>query len=75
MAELLGAQAICMRSPFRESLILRMRYPKKRFLFQNENILKLGSRLEVELLEDEQAEAPIQASHSSSDIKASDGGK
>ena len=27
LAELLGPEAICMKSPFREPLIMRMRYP------------------------------------------------
>jgi hypothetical protein len=54
ISELLGSQALCMKNPFRESLILRMRYPKKRFIFQNESSSRLGGRLEVELLEDDQ---------------------
>lgn len=50
LAELLGPEAICMKSPFREPLIMRMRYP-------NSSEPKPASNcqfdLEIELLDEQ----------------------
>ena len=52
VAELLGAQALCLHNPFREPLILRMRHPKRRFVWDEEPTRCPEPSLEIEILDD-----------------------
>lgn len=52
VAELLGVQSICLHNPFREPLILRMRFPERRFLWNDSRTHSEAARIEVEILEE-----------------------
>ena len=53
VAEVFGPQALCLHNPYREPLLLRMRFPERRFVW-DEVVTPLSSgTLEVTILEDE----------------------
>src|SRR5438105_3064440 len=51
VAELLGARALCVHNPHREPLLLRMRFPHQRFLWDDAACRSTGVSFEVELIE------------------------
>jgi hypothetical protein len=52
VAELLGVQTICIHNPFREPLILRMRYSDRRFIWDLPRPGRLIQPIEIEILEE-----------------------
>ena len=52
VAELLGAQALCVHNPFREPLILRMRFSHRRFLWEEPRGTRALEPIEIEILEE-----------------------
>ncbi len=53
VAELLGPCALCMHSPYREPLLLRMHSPNRRFVWAEAAPRWRTVALDVEILEDE----------------------
>jgi len=51
VAELLGVRALCLHNPFREPLILRMRFAKRRFIWDENRRPLLSQPIEIEILE------------------------
>ena len=52
VAELLGVQCLCVHNPFREPLILRMRFPDRRFVWADSDRARTSSKVEVEILDE-----------------------
>jgi hypothetical protein len=55
LAELLGVRALCAHNPFRESLIIRMYSPHRRFLWVDPPVPTLPAEVEIELIEEEES--------------------
>lgn len=55
VAELMGPQMLCLHNPFREPLLLRMRQPKRRFVWNVPTAVP-NEPLEVEILETEETD-------------------
>jgi len=53
VAELMGAQALCLHNPHREPLILRMRLPQRRFVWAEVTPRRPLPDLTIEILEEE----------------------
>lgn len=54
VAELMGVQVICLHNPYREPLILRMRFPDRRFIWNERSPLRSNQPIEVEILEEDE---------------------
>ena len=52
LATHLGPQILCLHNPHREPLILRMRYPQRRFIWIEEPAGSAGNDFEVEIVEE-----------------------
>jgi len=52
VAELFGVRALCLHNPFREPLILRMRFAKRRFIWDDTARSSFLQPMEIEILED-----------------------
>jgi hypothetical protein len=53
VAEMLGPRALCMHNPFREPLLLRMRFPDRRFIWDRLALPTASGTLEVTILDEE----------------------
>jgi hypothetical protein len=53
VAELLGPRALCVHNPFREPLLLRMRFPDRRFVWDQPVLPSASGTLEVTILDEE----------------------
>jgi len=53
VAEMFGPQALCLHNPHREPLLLRMRFPHKRFDWNDLALPVSSGNLDVTILEDE----------------------
>ncbi len=51
VAEVRGVQALCLHNPHREPLILRMRSPHRRFVWQ-ESPSRIPSAIEIEIIDE-----------------------
>lgn len=54
VAELLGAQVLCLHNPHREPLILRMRFPDRPIVWSLPAPRRPAPLLEIEVLDEEQ---------------------
>jgi hypothetical protein len=52
VAELMGVQTLCIHNPFREPLILRMRFNKRRFIWDDLPRPGRTNPIEVEIIEE-----------------------
>ena len=53
VAEILGPQALCLHSPYREPLLLRMRSPHVRFVWDSAIVRLAGPAIEIEIMDDD----------------------
>jgi len=53
VAEMFGPQALCLHNPFREPLLLRMRFPRTRFNWDELALPVQSGTLDVTVIEDE----------------------
>ncbi len=55
VAEMFGPQALCLHNPYREPLLLRMRFPERRFVWDDRRTPASSGTLDVTIIEDEES--------------------